>query len=158
MDADVARWILEFVLRSNLPDSTAKRVFNILPVSTADSRLKKTILLRHCNHGHNEASVLHRCCGMHHQIPRGQPGFVFRRRQEDLEGSDWENGGGYGFRRRAYLAETWELMGPSFLELAAALSEQSEVKDGSCGLSKDATDRSDEGGDIGVVESDLASD
>ncbi|KAF7834207.1 telomeric repeat-binding factor 2 [Senna tora] len=240
MDADVARWILEFVLRSNLPDSTAKRLFSILPISGVDSRLKKTVLLRsiksdvstasltetlldtleiieefdrvegtaitdtmkqaYCavavectikylealpddddgddNHGLYLDAVKRiwrdRIAKMEAATASGEGSELWTAElsqwRDNIEATVWDskvceklvniNSRRIALEKlRAYLAEAWELMGPSFLELAAtALFEQSEVKDGSCGLSKDATDRSYEGGDIGVVESDLAPD
>ncbi|XP_027335759.1 uncharacterized protein LOC113849788 isoform X2 [Abrus precatorius] len=46
MDPDISRWVLEFLLRSSVPDSLIQKSLTVLPLSAADSRLKKTLLLR----------------------------------------------------------------------------------------------------------------
>lgn len=46
MDGDVGRWILEYLLRSSVPDSIVKKLLKALPISGVDSRLRKTLLLR----------------------------------------------------------------------------------------------------------------
>ncbi|KAK7333121.1 hypothetical protein VNO80_29885 [Phaseolus coccineus] len=46
MDTDISRWVMEFLLRSSVPDSLIQRTLIALPLSGADSRLKKTLLLR----------------------------------------------------------------------------------------------------------------
>ncbi|XP_027932130.1 uncharacterized protein LOC114187915 isoform X2 [Vigna unguiculata] len=46
MDTDISRWVMEFLLRSSVPDSLIQKALNALPLSGADSRLKKTLLLR----------------------------------------------------------------------------------------------------------------
>ncbi|XP_054793119.1 uncharacterized protein LOC129298725 isoform X2 [Prosopis cineraria] len=46
MDHDICRWILEFLLRSSIPDSIVKKIFKLLPFSDVDSRLRKTLVLR----------------------------------------------------------------------------------------------------------------
>ncbi|TKY47252.1 hypothetical protein E2542_SST29312 [Spatholobus suberectus] len=46
MDSDISRWVLEFLLRSSVPDSLIQKALTVLPLSGADSRLKKTLLLR----------------------------------------------------------------------------------------------------------------
>ncbi|KAG7949304.1 hypothetical protein I3843_13G055000 [Carya illinoinensis] len=45
MDADICRWISEFLLRNPVQDHVIKKLLQVLPVS-ADSRFKKTVLLR----------------------------------------------------------------------------------------------------------------
>ncbi|CAJ1960587.1 unnamed protein product [Sphenostylis stenocarpa] len=46
MDTDISRWVMEFLLRSSVPDSLIQKTLTALPLSGADSRLKKTLLLR----------------------------------------------------------------------------------------------------------------
>ncbi|XP_028762073.1 uncharacterized protein LOC114720578 [Neltuma alba] len=46
MDNDIWRWILEYLLRSSVPDLIIKNVLNVLPLSGIDSRLWKTLALR----------------------------------------------------------------------------------------------------------------
>ncbi|ESW18874.1 hypothetical protein PHAVU_006G078200 [Phaseolus vulgaris] len=46
MDSDISRWVMEFLLRSSVPDSLIQKTLIVLPLSGADSRLKKTLLLR----------------------------------------------------------------------------------------------------------------
>ncbi|XP_054776809.1 uncharacterized protein LOC129285980 [Prosopis cineraria] len=46
MDPDICRWILEFLLRSSIPDSIVKKIMKALPLSNINSRLRKTIVLR----------------------------------------------------------------------------------------------------------------
>ncbi|RDY07523.1 hypothetical protein CR513_08353, partial [Mucuna pruriens] len=46
MDSDISRWVLEFLLRSSVPDSLIQKAITVLPLSDADPRLKKTLLLR----------------------------------------------------------------------------------------------------------------
>ncbi|KAK7305531.1 hypothetical protein VNO77_43437 [Canavalia gladiata] len=46
MDPEISRWVLEFLLRSSVPDSLIQKTLIALPLSGADSRLKKTLLLR----------------------------------------------------------------------------------------------------------------
>ncbi|XP_061356953.1 uncharacterized protein LOC133301342 isoform X2 [Gastrolobium bilobum] len=46
MDPDISRWVLEFLLRSSVPDSLIHKTLTVLPLSGADNRLKKTLLLR----------------------------------------------------------------------------------------------------------------
>ncbi|KAJ1422929.1 Telomeric repeat-binding factor 2 [Sesbania bispinosa] len=46
LDRDISGWIMEFLLRSSAPDSLLQKTLTALPLSGADSRLKKTILLR----------------------------------------------------------------------------------------------------------------
>ncbi|KAG2395005.1 uncharacterized protein HKW66_Vig0076200 [Vigna angularis] len=46
MDTDISRWVMEFLLRSSVPDSLIQKALIVLPLSGADSRLKKTLLLR----------------------------------------------------------------------------------------------------------------
>lgn len=43
---DVARWVLEFVLRQPEMDGLARKLLAVLPISDDDLRLKKTVLLR----------------------------------------------------------------------------------------------------------------
>ncbi|KAK7387299.1 hypothetical protein VNO78_27999 [Psophocarpus tetragonolobus] len=46
MDSDISRWVMEFLLRSSVPDSLLQKTLTALPLCGADSRLKKTLLLR----------------------------------------------------------------------------------------------------------------
>nr|KYP44525.1 Telomeric repeat-binding factor 2 [Cajanus cajan] len=46
MDSDISRWVLEFLLRSSVPDSLIQKALTSLPLSGADLRLKHTLLLR----------------------------------------------------------------------------------------------------------------
>ncbi|CAL5202674.1 unnamed protein product [Lathyrus oleraceus] len=46
MDKDISNWVMEFLLRSSVPDSLIQKTLTVLPLSGADSRLKKTLLLR----------------------------------------------------------------------------------------------------------------
>ncbi|XP_014489681.1 uncharacterized protein LOC106752502 isoform X1 [Vigna radiata var. radiata] len=46
MDTDISRWVTEFLLRSSVPDSLIRKALIVLPLSGADSRFKKTLLLR----------------------------------------------------------------------------------------------------------------
>ncbi|KAJ4954148.1 hypothetical protein NE237_030980 [Protea cynaroides] len=46
MDVDIARWILEFIIRQPIEDRLLNDLVSLLPVSNNDIRLKKTILLR----------------------------------------------------------------------------------------------------------------
>ncbi|KAK7302109.1 hypothetical protein RJT34_12989 [Clitoria ternatea] len=46
MDPDISRWIMEFLLRTSVPDSLIQKTLTALPLSAADSRLKRTLLLR----------------------------------------------------------------------------------------------------------------
>ncbi|XP_057428998.1 uncharacterized protein LOC130722323 [Lotus japonicus] len=46
MDSDMSGWVIEFLLRSSVPDSTIQKTLAALPLSGADPRLKKTLLLR----------------------------------------------------------------------------------------------------------------
>ncbi|XP_058787851.1 uncharacterized protein LOC131662164 [Vicia villosa] len=46
MDKDISNWVMEFLLRSSVPDSLIHKTLTVLPLSGADSRLKKTLLLR----------------------------------------------------------------------------------------------------------------
>lgn len=45
-DVDIARWVLEFVLRQPEMDGLARKLLAVLPVSDDDLRLKKMVLLR----------------------------------------------------------------------------------------------------------------
>ncbi|KAL2333070.1 hypothetical protein Fmac_014283 [Flemingia macrophylla] len=45
-DGDISRWVLEFLLRSSVPDSLIQKALTALPLSAADLRLKHTLLLR----------------------------------------------------------------------------------------------------------------
>ncbi|CAL0301348.1 unnamed protein product [Lupinus luteus] len=57
MDPEISRWVLEFLLRSTVPDSLIAKTLTALPLSGADSRLKKTILLRTLQSFHSNASI-----------------------------------------------------------------------------------------------------
>ncbi|KAF7817276.1 uncharacterized protein G2W53_031245 [Senna tora] len=57
MDPDIARWILEYVLRSSLPDSDAKKISDVLPISVMDSRVRKTMFLRSIQSEVSSASI-----------------------------------------------------------------------------------------------------
>ena len=50
MDADICRWIFEFLMRSTaVPDHVIKNLLQVLPLSSAaaeDTRFKKAVLLR----------------------------------------------------------------------------------------------------------------
>ncbi|KAL5077053.1 hypothetical protein RYX36_016037 [Vicia faba] len=46
MDKDISNWVMEFLLRSSVPDSLIQKTLTVLPLSGADSRLKQTLLLR----------------------------------------------------------------------------------------------------------------
>lgn len=46
MDADIARWILDFFVRQPIDDSTLTSLLSTLPVSDTDFKLKKLLLLR----------------------------------------------------------------------------------------------------------------
>nr|QSD99797.1 MYB family transcription factor [Melilotus albus] len=47
MNKDITNWIMEFLLRTTtVPDSLIQKTLTVLPLSGADSRLKKTLLLR----------------------------------------------------------------------------------------------------------------
>ncbi|KAK2992718.1 hypothetical protein RJ640_025221, partial [Escallonia rubra] len=46
MDSDIARWVLEFLLRQPLDDRVIRTLIRVLPLSDTDSSLKKNILLR----------------------------------------------------------------------------------------------------------------
>ncbi|XP_019418993.1 PREDICTED: uncharacterized protein LOC109329694 isoform X5 [Lupinus angustifolius] len=57
MDPEISRWVLEFLLRSTVSDSLIAKTLTALPLSGADSRLKKTILLRTLQSFHSNASI-----------------------------------------------------------------------------------------------------
>ncbi|KAE9594481.1 putative transcription factor MYB-HB-like family [Lupinus albus] len=57
MDSEISRWVLEFLLRSTVSDSLIAKTLTALPLSAADSRLKKTILLRTLQSFHSNASI-----------------------------------------------------------------------------------------------------
>ncbi|CAL0334750.1 unnamed protein product [Lupinus luteus] len=57
MDSDISRWVLEFLLRSSVPDSLIAKILTALPLSAVDSRLKKTLLLRTLRTLHSNASI-----------------------------------------------------------------------------------------------------
>ncbi|XP_027190658.1 uncharacterized protein [Cicer arietinum] len=57
MDKDISNWVMEFLLRSSVPDSLIQKTLTVLPVSAADSRLKKTLLLRILQTQHLKASL-----------------------------------------------------------------------------------------------------
>ncbi|KAK9280331.1 hypothetical protein L1049_014019 [Liquidambar formosana] len=46
MDEDLARWVLEFLLRQATDDRFMNRILSILPLSNGDTRSKKTMLLK----------------------------------------------------------------------------------------------------------------
>lgn len=46
VDADIVRWIYEFLLRQPLKEHLIRGLFNVLPPPVNDFRLKKTIMLR----------------------------------------------------------------------------------------------------------------
>ncbi|KAK1354025.1 hypothetical protein POM88_047281 [Heracleum sosnowskyi] len=46
MDKDVARWVLDFLVRQPLDDKTLAGLLNTLPVQDSDSNLKKLLILR----------------------------------------------------------------------------------------------------------------
>ncbi|PSS14173.1 Telomeric repeat-binding factor like [Actinidia chinensis var. chinensis] len=46
MDIDVARWVLEFLLRQSFDDRVLNALLRVLPISNDDSRLKKAMFLR----------------------------------------------------------------------------------------------------------------
>ncbi|KAF7152370.1 hypothetical protein RHSIM_Rhsim01G0242800 [Rhododendron simsii] len=46
MDADVARWVLEYILRQPLDDRTLNNLLRVLPIPNDNARLKKSMLLR----------------------------------------------------------------------------------------------------------------
>ncbi|KAF5470341.1 hypothetical protein F2P56_010861 [Juglans regia] len=56
MDADICRWIAEFLLRNTVQDHAIKKLLQVLPVST-DSRFKKTVLLRTIQADISDASL-----------------------------------------------------------------------------------------------------
>ncbi|GAB4855878.1 hypothetical protein Ancab_024517 [Ancistrocladus abbreviatus] len=57
MDEDVARWVLEFLLRQPIEDCIINSLLSVLPISNSDSRLKKTLLLRRIESELSNASV-----------------------------------------------------------------------------------------------------
>lgn len=57
MDADVSRWILEFLLRKCDDDGMVKKALTVIPFPNGDSRLKKIVLLRAIESEVSEASV-----------------------------------------------------------------------------------------------------
>ncbi|OIW14097.1 hypothetical protein TanjilG_19476 [Lupinus angustifolius] len=57
MDPDVSRWVLEFLLRNSVPDSLIAKTLSAVPLSGADSSLKKTLLLRTLRTLHSNASI-----------------------------------------------------------------------------------------------------
>ncbi|KAE9598896.1 putative transcription factor MYB-HB-like family [Lupinus albus] len=57
MDPNISRWVLEFLLRSSVPDSLIAKTLTALPISGVDSRLKKTLLLRTLRTLHSNASI-----------------------------------------------------------------------------------------------------
>jgi hypothetical protein len=57
MDTDICRWISEFLMRSTVQDHVIKKLLQVLPVSGADSRFKKTVLLRTIRSEIMDASV-----------------------------------------------------------------------------------------------------
>ncbi|KAL2955866.1 hypothetical protein AAZX31_18G052100 [Glycine max] len=46
MNSDISRWVMEFLLRSSVPDSLIQKTLTALPLSPAEPRLKKNLLLR----------------------------------------------------------------------------------------------------------------
>ncbi|KAM3740064.1 hypothetical protein ACB098_08G071100 [Castanea mollissima] len=57
VDPDICRWISEFLMRSTAQDHVIKKLLQVLPVSGADSRFKKTVLLRTIRSEIADASV-----------------------------------------------------------------------------------------------------
>lgn len=56
-DVDVARWVLEFLLRRPETKDLAERFLAVLPISNNDLRLKKTLLLRSIEADVSDASI-----------------------------------------------------------------------------------------------------
>lgn len=56
MDPDICRWISEFLIRNAVQDHVIKKLLQVLPVS-ADSRFKKTVLLRTIQEEISDASA-----------------------------------------------------------------------------------------------------
>nr|XP_023913427.1 uncharacterized protein LOC112025000 isoform X1 [Quercus suber] len=199
MDPDICRWISEFLMRSTAPDHVIKKVLQVLPVSGADSRFKKTVLLRTIRSEIADASVtettlqtlelieeMDRSEGVEirdslkaaycavavectvkyllgspdkhgeyfeavKRVWRGRIGNLEKygktelvtdeltRWRDDLELALWEANTAKRLTKlntrtealralRVFLGEAWALMGPSFLESAAALIEPSDLQ------------------------------
>jgi len=199
MDPDICRWISEFLMRSTAPDHVIKKLLQVLPVSGADSRFKKTVLLRTIRSEIAAASVsettlqtlelieeMDRSEGVEvrgslkaaycavavectvkyllgspdkhgeyfeavKRVWRGRIGHLEKsgkselvsdeltRWREDLEEALWEANTAKRLMKlntrtealralRVFLGEAWALMGPSFLESAAALIEPSDLQ------------------------------
>ncbi|GFZ13409.1 hypothetical protein Acr_23g0017940 [Actinidia rufa] len=57
MDIDVARWVLEFLLRKSIDDRVLNALLRVLPISNDDWRLKKAMFLRRIESEIAEGSV-----------------------------------------------------------------------------------------------------
>ncbi|KHN18665.1 Telomeric repeat-binding factor 1 [Glycine soja] len=159
MNSDISRWVMEFLLRSSVPDSLIQKTLTALPLSPAEPRLKKNLLLRTLQTLLRRATLSETALDILEdlspisnvntartaQSPWSAPSSTSPRAltlsmAKDALGEDSketrERLAGLNSRRdamnevRVYLKEAWEMMGPSFLETVAATEKKND--EGAC--------------------------
>lgn len=68
MDPDIARWVLDFLVRQPIDDSTLTLLLNTLPLSNTDSNLKKHLLLKKIDSEVSNGTISENVLGLLEQI------------------------------------------------------------------------------------------